>query len=566
MAEISTEMTKIGDIDYQELKEQDTLLHIAISDADHLNKYTIVKGLLEAGANPRLANCSGHYPIHTAISFDLPLIVELFIAQDPTFLDLIDDNTGFNLVHFAAYFYATESLKFLHKKDSNLINEFVSCKDSKHDGVSPAYIALTGLTWSVDNTQSMKVTKNRPIEEDNRFQEAVDFLLAVMSPRALIIPKFGCVLHHLIRIDYIKGIEDLLKRFKDDPEVIRSLISSKHGPNGPSPLFTALSRSTSDYQAASILLRYGADAKEVWIKRKGVELTTTEAVLSQASNMEQTVGIVDKLLENGADLQATTEAILDVSSLSFDLLKVAIKHAKSQGKEVSDIINHIDKTTKNTVLHTLLESNQTNDITSNLGYLLDNGVCIMLHAEKSIGNEEYLLPVHVATSVQSATDQSPSESTVTSYGKKRLTQYIQCLKKHGIENILKGKLMKYRVDFVKYHLTPSVYCVDHEFVHLLLTEFYRLPDNSQKEILHYRRRNPVCSEALHPKALRSRVLRSESPRLPRSESLCSSLFKEDEGLHVYEKYVLYWATHLRQPSIMNDIVKAEYNVHKVFEK
>ena len=87
--------------------------------------------------------------------------------------------------------------------------------------------------------------------------------------------------------------------------------------------------------------------------------------------------------------------------------------------------------------------------------------------------------------------------------------------------------MSYRIDFVKHHLIAGVYCVDHEFVHKLLNEFYKLNLENQNQILHYRQK-----------------------------------IKEKDD----EKPLLYWATKQRQQNIMTDIVRAEYIVHKAIAR
>ena len=87
--------------------------------------------------------------------------------------------------------------------------------------------------------------------------------------------------------------------------------------------------------------------------------------------------------------------------------------------------------------------------------------------------------------------------------------------------------MSYRIDFVKHHLIAGVYCVDHEFVHKLLNEFYKLNLENQYQILHYRQK-----------------------------------IKEKDD----EKPLLYWATKQRQQNIMTDIVRAEYIVHKAIAR
>ena len=113
------------------------------------------------------------------------------------------------------------------------------------------------------------------------------------------------------------------------------------------------------------------------------------------------------------------------------------------------------------------------------------------------------------------------------YGKKRLEQYLQVLNKIGIPKLLKDKPMSYKIDFVKHHLIPGVYSVNHEFVHKIMTEFYKLNLENQYQILHHKQH----------------LYRSKDLKDPKS--------------------VLYWATKQRQQNIMTDIVRAEHEVHKM---
>ena len=86
------------------------------------------------------------------------------------------------------------------------------------------------------------------------------------------------------------------------------------------------------------------------------------------------------------------------------------------------------------------------------------------------------------------------------------------------------------------NFVSGVYCVDHEFVHKLLTEFYKLHLQDQHQIIHYKKR-----------------IQDYDPELDESK--------------VFQQSVLYWGTMQtmrEQPAIMTDIVRAHYNVHKAF--
>ena len=82
-------------------------------------------------------------------------------------------------------------------------------------------------------------------------------------------------------------------------------------------------------------------------------------------------------------------------------------------------------------------------------YFLD-----FLEKGKPLSNNEYELPVHIATNLQYISDEDPNSAT-KQHGKSRLKQYLNCLKEYGISRLLEGKPMTYLIDFVKYHLIPG---------------------------------------------------------------------------------------------------------------
>ena len=139
------------------------------------------------------------------------------------------------------------------------------------------------------------------------------------------------------------------------------------------------------------------------------------------------------------------------------------------------------------------------------------------------------MPVHIAASLQYSFDTKEDLKNGFGYGefaKLRLKQYLNSLKKFGIQKILYGKSLIYKEDFIRYHLIPGIYCADHIFVHDVINEFYQLKFEKQHFIIHWKEF-------------------SDKP----------------ENYQVFGRTALYWATRQNQQAILSDIVKAEFNSH-----
>ena len=399
---------------------------------------------------------------------------------------------------------------------------------------------------------------------------------------------FGSVLHLLIRLNYEAGILILLKRLDSGNKVLlRRIFAIKIGENKEakvklSPLFMALQRNVNKFKIAQLLLEYGADANEfievqerAWVLHRlsSVEsgittsgtdhvdmsphgsiistiktMSTIEYVLSKSNSRQYAYDVMDKLLSKmkRPNVKKAIKHVFDDSNLEFDLMKLFLEHAdKKQGDSeaedlnfsMKELINQKDKTTHQTALHVLMRSNQTSDIQKDLEYLIEKGGDILIqgkplvsengdnNSDYSTDTAEYELPVHIATELQTTADEK--DIAYYGYGKNRLAQYLTVLNKIGIPKLLKDKSMSYKIDFVKHHLIPGVYCVNHEFVHKIMTEFYKLNLENQFQILHHK----------------NHLYRSKDLKDPKS--------------------VLYWATKQRQQNIMTDIVRAVYEVHKM---
>ena len=117
---------------------------------------------------------------------------------------------------------------------------------------------------------------------------------------------------------------------------------------------------------------------------------------------------MDKLLSKMSEIniKEAVEHVFDDSNIDFDLMKIFLRYAEKTQMNVQELINHKDTSTYQTALHILMRSNLTDDITNDLNFLLEKGGDIMIQG-KPLQNNEFELPVHIATNLQNIYDEDP---------------------------------------------------------------------------------------------------------------------------------------------------------------
>ena len=159
-----------------------------------------------------------------------------------------------------------------------------------------------------------------------------------------------------------------------------------------------------------ILLDHGADANELYHReyRTGIKqgnstvsksrskrsISTVEHVMRTANEKEKASELIEKLLSNVTNFEEAIELVLDDSSLSFKLLKIILNIAqnlKNSGSvDISDLINRKYRDESMTALHMAVLSNNTDDISEELAYLLENGGDVLIPGKDFRGNEYFV--------------------------------------------------------------------------------------------------------------------------------------------------------------------------------
>ena len=509
-----------------------TLIHAVLESSllDYGFIIDIMNFLVKHGAKFHQANMYGVYPIHVSIERDASQILTWFLEKDSS---IVDTRFGsLPLMHYAVRKYAIHCIKTLHNYNSELINQ-------KIDKFSaPINYCLLELLFKVDAKPEDYGDKSSPyiVQHNPMIKETIDFLLLYGSKYNLYVEKYGSILHLLVKINYFDGIDLLLKPLEIEERT--SLMECKDSWQKTS-LFVALEKSVNKFKAALMLLDYGANANEniqseykALVNDKEEKRTRTISSMSwlckHANDKANLIPIVEKLLEKVKDFDDAVDSVLDDSSLNFKLLQVVLTEAENRGLNMTELINNGYNPEERTAVHLLAISNHLTDITDEMVFLLGNGANPMIpaHSDKFQDNE---LPIHIVTSLQYAYDYKDNlnDHGHGDFAKSRLKQYLESFKLFGIKNFLEEKSENYKAQFVKHHLIPAVYAADHDFVYSLMKIFYDLTYTHQEAIIHFRMPNT-----------------------------------EDFDYQAFNRTVLFWASHHNQTSILNDIVKAEYQVHR----
>ena len=154
-----------------------------------------------------------------------------------------------------------------------------------------------------------------------------------------------------------------------------------------------------------ILLDHGADANELYNlkyrsavlnqddsttvllqrQRSIQSISTVEFVMRNTDNKDRLCLLIEKLLSKIDDFEDAIESILDTRDLSFRLLKVVLNVAQQQkGKAIADLINAKYGDDSLTALHMAVSTNYSDDITEEMGYLLEHGGDILIQGNNPL--------------------------------------------------------------------------------------------------------------------------------------------------------------------------------------
>ncbi len=530
-------VAKIRDRANKKTEKGNTLLHIVARSTDLMNSYAITESLLNVKADPRAKDEQGLTPVQVAVMYDNAGLVKLYHEYDETLITK-DLANNMNLVHFAAFKTSYLSLAEILDLNPKSVDLRVDIPGSIAHGASTIFMALFRLIVDRD-VQDVHKRENR-LDNEHEYQigreaaKAVDILIEKSSHDSLFMQDRGSVVHDLIQINYFDGLVKLFGKFANNSYYTAKLLNHENS-HGKTPLVSALTWNFGALKAAHHLLSLNADAS-VKFQEKGLAKIVVER---GGGTPDKIAAILDDILEHGADLQEAIAAVRITRSIQ--LMKIVIRHAHRKHLPVSEVVNFqsppgVGKAS----LHFLLEDNENEkkgsarNIKDDITFLLNNGANPMLAYQETMDNDSdrlSYLPIHVATRVQSAGDHSPSTVTA-SFGKTRIKDYLEAMLDFGLDRILNNNgsnsLGVDRAAFVEAHLIPGVYSVCPEFVIALLSEWSKLSEESQYDLIHY--------------------------KLPADTRY--------QDLHVYQNSALFWATDHKHQPLMGSIVRAEFTSHK----
>ena len=107
-------------------------------------------------------------------------------------------------------------------------------------------------------------------------------------------------------------------------------------------------------------------------------LSTIEQVLRTANEKEKAIELIEKLLSKVTNFEEATELVLDDSALSFKLLKTVLSVAELRHISITDLINRKYTDDSVTAMHMVVWSNNIDDISEEMSYLLDHGGDVLI--------------------------------------------------------------------------------------------------------------------------------------------------------------------------------------------
>ena len=522
-----------------------TLLHTACSaPMGHKILIEMLKPeIVRLGINVNSENIHLELPIHLAIKYDHATCVQLLLDHDKSLLYVIDQD-GFGIVHKASKYLAFGSIQVIVSYDPNSINTYP--RNDAFKDASVIHIAIGSYrlkrSQEAQSNQDNAASKQNvsiifDIKDTEKIYNITSFFLERCSPN-IMVRNGRSLIHQMIEIEDIQGLKIVFRKFQKERKFIHDFVNRPHHDTGRSALMTTIEKSYIDI--AMLLLENGADPNariETRLDNRGQ--TVSERAIQLSSDPKEVAELLGLLIKHGADVLPALEAVIDVADMTL---------ARAVFDELPDpekYINHEDSTSGETILYSCLASFRLGDTEKqeieNIVYLLEKGANVMITKQLltphnsddtdsersgSLSIDHYSevdrLPIHIAVKIE--TDKKLYHANY--WGKNRARNYISALKAFGLQQIFKDiKLPPVRYTFLREHILPAAYLVDHEAVHEFLSLLFSLDvPKIQTEIVHY--------------------------------SAPSSSYE------MYQYPILHWATLYNHPPLMNSVVRAEYKVHE----
>ena len=516
---------------------KNTLLHAACSVP---NGYKILiemfkPDIMALGIQTNPENADLELPIHVALKYDHSLSVETLITHDHLLLYVVCQD-GFGLIHKAAKYLAVESIKVIVLHDPHSVNTFPRNEAFKDASVIHIAIGSYRLCQSHGDQHNDDYRSRNKISQIATIHNVTSFFLERCS-QSMIVRNGRSLVHQMIEIEDIEGLNIVFRKFQKERKFVNDFVNRPHHLTGRSALMTAIEKNQIDI--AMLLLENYADpnAKIETVQDNRGQMASERAI-QLSYEPKEVAPLLKSLIKHGAEIIPALEAVIDVADVT--LARIIFDELP----DVQQYINHKDTTSGETILYSCLGSYRLGDTEmqeiDNIIYLLEKGANVMefkrlptyekddidSHGSSSLDSGFYTemdkLPIHISVEIEMA-----KKNRSTNYwGKDRAKNFINAIKIFGLRNIFEQIILPpLRYTFLREHLLPAAYLVDHEAVHEFLNLLFSLNvPNIQNEVVHY------CAPS--------------------------------SSYEIYQYPILHWATLYNRPSLMNSVVRAEYKVHQ----
>ena len=123
----------------------------------------MAKWLIDVCAlSPAIKDNDGTTPIHEAIGYGIPEIVEFLVEHDGSLISSLDESSGFYPFHLAVYWDQLECAQVLLKHGANVLQPAEEGKEIKsYEGLTPLHIAIeSGSLQCIDELLNYEVDVN----------------------------------------------------------------------------------------------------------------------------------------------------------------------------------------------------------------------------------------------------------------------------------------------------------------------------------------------------------------------------------------------------------------------
>ena len=402
--------------------------------------------VMKLGINTNAENNQLELPIHIAIKHDHAYCVELLLNHDNSLLHVIYKD-GFGIIHKASQHLSIASIQVIVKFDPTSVNtspNHVAFKDA-----SVIHIAIG--SYCLKQSKKAQINQDKETEIINNDRKAIckisSFFLERCS-RNMMVRNGRSVIHQMIEIEDIEGLKIVFRRFQKERNFIHDFVNSPDHETGRSALMTVIDKQCIDI--AMLLLENGADPNartEAMLDNRG-QLVSERAVQLNL-RPKDVAPLLSLLIKHGAEIIPALEAVIDVADITL---------ARAIFDEIPDpkmYINHQHSTSGETILYSCLASRDLelssglvdteNQETENIFYLLEKGANVMkskrliTYDNDGIDNSIYAsdnkvenkLPIHRAVEIESA----KKHCNTNYWGKNRARNYIDALKLYGIRKM-----------------------------------------------------------------------------------------------------------------------------------